>query len=87
MTHLPIILIDLFTEEGVVGRSYLKPYLPKAMKYLIPALLDFGEMLKGRRVSPVDLYETARNPFIKFQFISWNPHLSMGYRQTRRKKQ
>ena len=29
MTHLPIILIDLFTEEGVVGRSYLKPYLPK----------------------------------------------------------
>ena len=70
MTHLPIILIDLFTEEGVVGRSYLKPYLPKAMKYLIPALLDFGEMLKGRRVSPVDLYETARNPFIKFQFIS-----------------
>jgi hypothetical protein len=42
MPHLPIILIDLFTEEGVVGRSYLKPYLPKAMKYLIPALLDFG---------------------------------------------
>jgi hypothetical protein len=36
MTHIPIILIDLFTEEGVVGRSYLKPYLPKAMKYLIP---------------------------------------------------
>ena len=47
MTHLPLILIDLFTEEGVVGRSYLKPYLPKTMKYLIPALLDFGEMLKG----------------------------------------
>ena len=60
MTHLPIILIDLFTEEGVVGRSYLKPYLPKTMKYLIAALLDFGEMLKGQRVSPVDLYETTR---------------------------
>ena len=41
MTHLAIILIDLFTEEGVVGRSYLKPYLSKAMKYLIPALLRF----------------------------------------------
>jgi mandelate racemase len=73
MTHLPIILIDLFTEEGVVGRSYLKPYLPKTMKYLIPALLDFGEMLKGRRVSPVDLYyETARKSlhFVGYQGLS-----------------
>jgi mandelate racemase len=72
MTHLPMILIDLFTEEGVVGRSYLKPYLPKAMKYLIPALLDFGEMLKGRRVSPVDLYETARKSlhFVGYQGLS-----------------
>ena len=72
MTHLPIILIDLFTEEGVVGRSYLKPYLPKAMKYLIPALLDFGEMLRGRRVSPVDLYEMARKSlhFVGYQGLS-----------------
>jgi hypothetical protein len=70
MTHLPIILIDLFTEEGVVGRSYLKPYLPKSMKYLIPALLDFGEMLKGRRVSPVDLYETARKSLHFVGYIS-----------------
>jgi mandelate racemase len=26
-----IILIDLLTEEGVVGRSYLEPYTAKAM--------------------------------------------------------
>src|ERR1700751_4721540 len=72
MTHLPIILIDLFTEEGVVGRSSPKPYLPKTMKYLIPALLDFGEMFKGRRVSPVDLYETARKSlhFVGYQGLS-----------------
>ena len=25
--HWPMILIDLATEEGVVGRSYLEPYL------------------------------------------------------------
>jgi mandelate racemase len=66
MTHLPMILIDLFTEEGVVGRSYLKPYVPKAMKYLIPALLDFGEMLKGQRVSPVDLFATAARKSLHF---------------------
>jgi len=56
----PLILIDLFTEEGVVGRSYLEPYTIKTMRYLIPALQDFGEMLKGRRVAPVELYDLAR---------------------------
>ena len=32
----PMILIDLLTEEGVVGRRYLEPYTAKAMRYLIP---------------------------------------------------
>ena len=27
MTEWPLILIDLKTEEGVVGRSYLEPYI------------------------------------------------------------
>jgi hypothetical protein len=48
ITEWPLILIDLFTEEGIVGRSYLEPYTIKTMRYLIPALQDFGEMLKGR---------------------------------------
>ena len=38
ITEWPLILIDLQTEEGVVGRSYLEPYTIKTMKYLIPAL-------------------------------------------------
>ena len=29
MTHLPIILIDLFTEEGVVGRATSNPFCRK----------------------------------------------------------
>jgi mandelate racemase len=56
----PLILIDLFTEEGIVGRSYLEPYTIKTMRYLIPALQDFAEMLKGRRVAPAELYDAAR---------------------------
>src|SRR3954447_23917394 len=56
----PLILIDLFTEEGIVGRSYLEPYTIKTMRYLVPALQDFGEMLKGRQVAPAELYEAAR---------------------------
>jgi mandelate racemase len=56
----PLILIDLHTEEGVIGRSYLEPYIPKSMRYLIPALRDLGEMLKGRRLAPIEFYEGAR---------------------------
>src|SRR5207253_11255793 len=60
ITEWPLILIDLFTEEGVVGRSYLEPYLIKAMRYLIPALHDLASIFKGRRIAPLELYDSAR---------------------------
>jgi mandelate racemase len=59
-TEWPLILIDLHTAEGVIGRAYLEPYIPKSMRYLIPALHDLGEMLKGRRLAPIEFYEAAR---------------------------
>jgi mandelate racemase len=60
ITDWPLILIDLETEEGIVGRSYLEPYIVKTMRYLVPALHDFGEMFRGRPVAPTELYELAR---------------------------
>ena len=68
----PLILIDLETEEGVVGRAYLEPYVPKAMKYLVPALRDLGALLKGRPIAPVELYEAARKSlhFVGYQGLS-----------------
>src|SRR6201984_1410145 len=60
LTDWPLILIDLYTEEGVIGRAYLEPYIRKSMRYLIPALHDLGEMLKGRRLAPLEFYEAAR---------------------------
>jgi mandelate racemase len=56
----PVILVDLHTDEGIVGRAYLEPYTVKAMKYLVPALHDLGESLKGRAVAPMELYAAAR---------------------------
>ena len=72
ITDWPLILIDLFTTEGVVGRSYLEPYTVKAMKYLVPALHDLGDMLKGRELAPVELYELARKSlhFVGYQGLS-----------------
>jgi mandelate racemase len=37
ITDWPVVLIDLYTEEVVVGRSYLEPYIVKSMRYLIAA--------------------------------------------------
>src|SRR6201981_3283696 len=60
LTDWPLILLDLHTEEGVIGHSYLEPYIRRSMRYLVPALHDLGEMFKGRRLAPVEFYEAAR---------------------------
>jgi mandelate racemase len=72
ITDWPLILIDLYTEEGVVGRSYLEPYLIKSMRYLLPALNDLGDLLKGRAVAPVEIYDAARKSlhFVGYQGLS-----------------
>jgi mandelate racemase len=72
ITEWPLILIDLQTEEGIVGRSYLEPYIVKSLRYLVPALNDFGAMLKGRHVAPIELFETARKSlhFVGYEGLS-----------------
>jgi mandelate racemase len=52
----PLILIDLYTNEGVVGHSYLEPYLKQSARYLIPAIEDLAEAAKGQPVAPFDAF-------------------------------
>ena len=68
----PLILIDLYTEEGVIGRSYLEPYITKSMRYLVPALHDLGEVLKGRQLAPIEFYDSARKSlhFVGYEGLS-----------------
>jgi mandelate racemase len=56
----PLILIDLYTKEGVVGRSYLEPYLKNAPRYVVPAVLDLAETLQGQPLAPVDRFQANR---------------------------
>lgn len=72
ITEWPLILIDVLTEEGVVGRSYLEPYLVKSMRYIVPALHDLGAMLKGRRIAPVEIFEATRKSlhFVGYEGLS-----------------
>lgn len=45
----PVILIDLATEEGIVGRSYLEPYLKHSARYIVPAIYDLAELAQRPR--------------------------------------
>jgi mandelate racemase len=52
----PLILIDLYTNEGVVGHSYLEPYLKQSARYIVPLIEDLAEAAKGQPVAPFDGY-------------------------------
>jgi mandelate racemase len=52
----PLILIDLYTNEGVVGHSYLEPYLKQSARYIVPAIEDLAEAAKGQPVAPFDAF-------------------------------
>ena len=68
----PLILIDLQTKEGIIGRSYLEPYVPKSMKYLVSALNDLSELFKGKPIFPFDMFEQARKSlhFVGYEGLS-----------------
>ncbi len=53
----PIILIDIETEEGVVGRSYLEPYLKNSVRYIMSAIHDLAAQRTGRPIRPVDDFQ------------------------------
>ena len=44
----PILLVDLYTNEGIVGRSYLQPYIDKSLKYISSIIDDFNEVLRNK---------------------------------------
>ena len=58
--HWPIILIDLHTKEGVIGRSYLEPYLEKSARYIVPAVRDLIDSRKGQAIVPVADFQAGR---------------------------
>jgi len=52
----PLILIDLYTNEGVVGHSYLEPYLKQSARYIVPVIEDLAKAAKGQPLAPFDAY-------------------------------
>ena len=58
--HWPLILIDLHTREGIVGRAYLEPYLEQAERYIAPAIVDLAADRAGQPVRPLQDFQKAR---------------------------
>ncbi len=56
----PMILIDLYTEEGIVGQSYLEPYLKQSVRYIVPAIEDLAATRKGQPIRPLDDFQSGR---------------------------
>jgi mandelate racemase len=51
----PLVLIDLETEEGITGRTYLFGYSPLGTQLLVSVLEDMAALLKGQPVDPKEV--------------------------------
>src|SRR5215475_2978634 len=56
----PLILIALYTNEGVIGRGYLEPYLKNSSRYIIPAIEDLVAAQTGKQLAPFDSFQASR---------------------------
>src|SRR5207249_1042241 len=59
----PLLLIDLETEEGITGRSYLFCYLSAAAPAIATVLGEVERNVKGERVAPADLWDKLARRF------------------------
>jgi mandelate racemase len=71
LTKAPLLLIDLETEEGVTGRSYLWSYFPAAMAAIAKVLEEVERVVKGEPLAPAELWDklSARFALIGVQGI------------------
>jgi mandelate racemase len=55
VTKAPLLLVDLETEEGVTGRTYLFCYRPGGARAIEAVLRDAVALVKGEPVAPLDI--------------------------------
>lgn len=70
----PLVLIDVATEEGVLGRSYLFAYTPVTLRALVSLLDDLEPELVGKSVAPV---ERMRELEMRFRLVGWQGLIGM----------
>ena len=70
----PLVLIDLHTTQGVVGRSYLFAYTPLALRPLTQLVNELGAELAGKPLAPVRLMDELDR---RFRLLGWQGLVGM----------
>jgi mandelate racemase len=55
----PLILVDLETNGGIIGRSYVAPYRAAAVPSIAAELRDLAAMFQGKAITPHDVFEAS----------------------------
>jgi mandelate racemase len=58
-----LLLVDLETEQGVTGRTYLFCYLPAAAPAIISLLEEVERIVKGEAITPAELWKKLARRF------------------------
>lgn len=70
----PLVLIDVLTDQGITGRSYIFGYAPLTLKPLVQLIGDIGADLAGKPVAPFDLMAQMD---AKFRLLGWQGLVGM----------
>src|ERR1700676_2426642 len=70
----PLVLIDVVTDQGVTGHSYIFAYTKLTLKPLVHLIEEIGRELTGKPVAPYDL--TAAMD-AKFRLLGWQGLVGM----------
>jgi len=72
--NAPLVLVDIVTEQGIEGRSYIFGYAPVTLVPLVRLIEAIGETLAGKPVAPVaQLAEFDR----RFRLLGWEGLVGM----------
>ena len=63
MKTTPLVLIDLATDEGITGRSYVRCYTPLALKPLVQLVAGLAELLVGEAAVPAAVEQKLQRHF------------------------
>ncbi len=70
----PLVLIDVLTEQGLTGRSYIFAYTRLTLGPLVRLIEDLGAELAGKPIAPFDLMAQMD---AKFRLLGWQGLVGM----------
>jgi mandelate racemase len=70
----PLVLIDVATDQGITGRSYIFAYTALTLKPLVRLIEDVGRELAGKAIAPLDLMAQMD---AKFRLLGWQGLVGM----------